>query len=67
MPMTLPEGAPATLGEAFARINAVHRAQRAGPEGDGAGRSGRARRSTMSSAEGTDHPEVKRLLIREWR
>lgn len=62
MPMNLPEGAPATLGEAFARINAC-----TAPSVldlkimvlvEAAGQT-----LYDVSAEGTDHPEVKRLLI----
>ncbi|HMT43366.1 MAG TPA: ferritin-like domain-containing protein [Chakrabartia sp.] len=61
MPMTLPEGAPATLGEAFARINAVTAPTvldlKVMVLVEAAGQT-----LYDASAEGTDHPEVKRLL-----
>jgi rubrerythrin len=62
MPMTLPEGAPATLGEAFARINACTAPSildlKVMVLVEAAGQT-----LYDVSAEGTDHPEVKRLLI----
>lgn len=62
MAMPLPEGAPVSLGEAFARINSVTAPTvldlKVMVLVEAAGQT-----LYEASAEGSDHPEVKRLLI----
>lgn len=62
MPIALPEGAPATLGEAFARINSVTAPTVTDIKVmvlvEAAGQT-----LYEKSAEGADHPRVKELLI----